>query len=108
MLSNLLINAAKYSGSGGEIVLQVELEPEWLRFRVQDNGIGIASEMIERVFEMFTQVESDRARSQLGRVIVSLVSQSDHPQSSNNHPFLSLRFPGFHNFSKQAIIQEWS
>jgi PAS domain S-box-containing protein len=63
MLSNVLINAAKYSGSGGEIVLSVELEPKWLKFRVQDNGIGVASDMLERIFEMFTQLENDRARS---------------------------------------------
>jgi two-component system CheB/CheR fusion protein len=63
MLSNLLINAAKYSGSGAEIVLSVELTSDCLRFRVRDKGIGITSEMLGRIFEMFTQVENDRARS---------------------------------------------
>jgi CheY-like chemotaxis protein/two-component sensor histidine kinase len=63
MLSNLLINAAKYSGTGSEIVLNVELEPDFLLFRVQDKGIGIAAEMLGRIFEMFTQVEKDRVRS---------------------------------------------
>jgi len=63
MLSNLLINAAKYSGSGAEIVLSVELASDCLKFRVQDTGIGIASDMLGRIFDMFTQVENDRARS---------------------------------------------
>jgi two-component system CheB/CheR fusion protein len=63
MLSNLLINAAKYSGPGSEIVLGVELETDRLRFRVQDNGIGIAPDMLDRIFDMFTQVEQDRTRS---------------------------------------------
>jgi PAS domain S-box-containing protein len=63
MLSNLLINAAKYSGSGAEIALSVEHDSNRLKFRVRDNGIGIASEMLGRIFEMFTQVENDRARS---------------------------------------------
>jgi PAS domain S-box-containing protein len=63
MLSNLLINAAKYSGMGCEIVLQVELEPDFLVFRVQDTGIGIAPDMLASIFEMFTQVEKDRVRS---------------------------------------------
>jgi PAS domain S-box-containing protein len=63
MLSNLLINAAKYSESGGEIVLSVELESDFVKFRVQDNGIGIAPDMLGRIFEMFTQVENDRTRS---------------------------------------------
>jgi PAS domain S-box-containing protein len=63
MLSNLLINAAKYSGTGFEIDLKVELEPDFLLFRVQDVGIGIAPDMLGRIFEMFTQVEKDRVRS---------------------------------------------
>jgi CheY-like chemotaxis protein len=63
MLSNLLINAAKYSGSGAEIVLSAELASDHLNFRVQDAGIGIASNMLSRIFEMFTQVENDRTRS---------------------------------------------
>jgi PAS domain S-box-containing protein len=66
MLSNLLINAAKYSGSGAEITLGVELDSDWLRFRVRDNGIGITSDMLSKIFEMFTQVANDRARSEGG------------------------------------------
>lgn len=63
MLSNLLINAAKYSGSGAEIVLSVELQGSFLKFKVKDNGIGIAADMLRRIFEMFTQVENDHVRS---------------------------------------------
>jgi len=63
MLSNLLINAAKYSDAGSEIVVEVELETDSLLFRVKDTGLGIASDMLGRIFEMFTQVEKDRVRS---------------------------------------------
>jgi signal transduction histidine kinase len=63
MLSNLLINAAKYSDAGSEIVVEVELEIDSLLFRVKDTGLGIASDMLGRIFEMFTQVEKDRVRS---------------------------------------------
>ena len=63
MLSNLLINAAKYSEFGREILVNVEMECDCLRFRVQDKGIGIASDKLDTVFEMFTQVEQDRTRS---------------------------------------------
>ena len=66
MLSNLLINAAKYSGAGAEIALGVELDLNWIRFRVRDSGIGIASDMLGKVFEMFAQVENDRVRSEGG------------------------------------------
>jgi PAS domain S-box-containing protein len=63
MLSNLLINAAKYSGSGADIVLKVELASDCLTLSVQDSGIGIAPDMLGKIFEMFTQVENDRAHS---------------------------------------------
>jgi len=63
MLSNLLINAAKYSSVGGEIFLTVEVDEDLLRFRVKDHGIGIASDMLARIFEMFAQVDDDRKRS---------------------------------------------
>lgn len=66
MLSNLLINAAKYSAAGSEIELAAELEPDWLRFIVRDRGVGIAPDMLSKIFEIFAQVETDSARPQNG------------------------------------------
>jgi len=63
MLSNLLINAAKYSAPGTEISVNVANEGDSLEFSVRDQGIGIAADMLTRIFEMFTQIELDRARS---------------------------------------------
>jgi CheY-like chemotaxis protein len=58
MLSNLVINAAKYSAPGSEIELEAELEPDWLRFRVRDGGVGIAPDMLSKIFEIFAQVRT--------------------------------------------------
>jgi len=68
ILSNLLNNAAKYSGQNGRISLSAELEGGSVVVTVRDSGIGIAPEMLSRVFEMFVQVDNrlERAEGGLG------------------------------------------
>jgi PAS domain S-box-containing protein len=66
ILWNLLNNAAKYTDPGGRIELIVERDGETVALRVRDNGIGIAPEMLPRVFDMFVQAERRLDRSQGG------------------------------------------
>ncbi len=66
ILVNLHTNAAKYTEPGGRIGLSAEREGSWVMVRVQDGGIGIAPEMLPRVFDLFIQVDSSRERSQGG------------------------------------------
>lgn len=54
-VSNLLSNAAKYTPTGGHVALSVR-DDEGVRIAVQDDGIGIAPESLDRVFELFAQV----------------------------------------------------
>jgi PAS domain S-box-containing protein len=61
-VGNILANAAKYTNPGGEITLGWRLESESLVIFVRDTGVGLAPEMCEKVFEMFTQVEPDTGR----------------------------------------------
>lgn len=63
---NLLTNAAKYTAKGGRISLTASEEGQGFLVQVRDNGEGIASEMLPRLFEMFTQVESSILRSRGG------------------------------------------
>jgi PAS domain S-box-containing protein len=67
-LDNLITNAAKYSDPGGLISIAAEASGDKLRIRVKDAGIGIPRHMLERVFDMFTQVDRslERSRSGLG------------------------------------------
>jgi signal transduction histidine kinase/DNA-binding response OmpR family regulator len=69
VLANLLSNAAKYTDEGGQIQLSIDdSEPPWVLLRVRDNGIGISPEMVQSIFELFTQATRslDRAQGGLG------------------------------------------
>ena len=68
VLSNLLTNAAKYTPQGGDICLAVERRARDVLIVVRDNGIGIAPELLPRVFDLFTQGDAapDRAGGGLG------------------------------------------
>jgi signal transduction histidine kinase/DNA-binding response OmpR family regulator len=68
VLSNLLNNAAKYTPRGGSIWLSLAQEGDDAVFRVRDSGIGIPGHMLDKVFDMFIQVEDslDRAQGGLG------------------------------------------
>jgi PAS domain S-box-containing protein len=67
-VDNLLTNAAKYSEAGGHITLTVSSADGAVEIRVRDRGIGIPPHMLDRIFEMFTQVDRrlERTRGGLG------------------------------------------
>jgi two-component system, chemotaxis family, CheB/CheR fusion protein len=61
ILLNLLGNAVKYTRRGS-IVLTVREQGDSIAFEIRDTGIGIAPEHMERIFELFHQVEDGTAR----------------------------------------------
>jgi PAS domain S-box-containing protein len=63
---NLLTNAAKYTPDGGHIVLSVQREGDDGVLKVRDTGVGIAPELLPRIFDLFTQAERSLDRSQGG------------------------------------------
>ncbi len=66
IVGNLLINAAKYTPPGGKIELITKAEGRTALIRVRDNGIGIAPEMLQKIFGLFTQLDSSNTRAQGG------------------------------------------
>ena len=58
VVSNLLTNAAKYTLEGGNIWLSAAREEGVATIRIRDNGVGIAKDMLSRVFDLFAQIES--------------------------------------------------
>jgi len=62
---NLIDNAIKYTSQGGKIVVALFEQQDQLTVTVEDNGIGIPEEHLNRVFERFYRVDKARSR-QLG------------------------------------------
>ena len=76
VVANLLNNAAKYTDAGGRISLVAERDGGEAVIRVRDNGIGIAPEMMPKLFEMFAQAEESVGRSRGGLGIGLALSRS--------------------------------
>jgi PAS domain S-box-containing protein len=66
VFANLLANAARYTNEGGRITLSGTVQDAEIVVRVRDTGIGIAPEMLPRIFELFTQVDPAEGRTQGG------------------------------------------
>ncbi len=60
---NLLTNAAKYTDRGGTIRLDADTDDSEVRIRVRDDGVGLASDMLDRIFEPFMQVRQENVYS---------------------------------------------
>jgi len=58
VFSNLLSNAAKYTHDGGNIWVRATTEDTDAVVRIEDNGIGIAPDMLLHIFELFAQVRT--------------------------------------------------
>lgn len=66
VISNLLSNSIKYTQEGGIINLWFEELPNEIKFVVEDNGIGIEKEHLERVFERFYRIKHSENERQDG------------------------------------------
>ncbi|HKW91231.1 MAG TPA: ATP-binding protein [Methylomirabilota bacterium] len=62
ILGNLLNNAHKYTPAGGSIWVTLEAEPERAVVTVRDDGIGVASDKLETIFDLFAQASTPSAR----------------------------------------------
>jgi signal transduction histidine kinase len=63
ILTNLLVNAATYTATGGRIRVRIAREGAQALLEVSDDGHGIAPESLPRVFDLFFQAESTADRS---------------------------------------------
>jgi PAS domain S-box-containing protein len=63
VIGNLLSNACKFTDRGGCIQLAVERDGGRAVVRVRDNGVGIAADQLQRIFDMFVQVDTSLERS---------------------------------------------
>jgi CheY-like chemotaxis protein/nitrogen-specific signal transduction histidine kinase len=65
-ICNLVVNAAKFTPEGGTIDIEVSSEGGFAVFSVTDNGLGIQPDMLESIFDLFTQDSVSLARTKGG------------------------------------------
>lgn len=65
-LGNLLHNACKFTGKGGNVWLDVRRDGDQVELRVRDSGIGISSDQLPRIFDLFVQGDLSLERSSGG------------------------------------------
>lgn len=78
---NLLSNAVKYTPAGGEVRLRSRMTDNEALIDVQDNGLGIPEEDMNRLFERFFRVERNNkaaAGTGLGLALVRYIVHSIH------------------------------
>jgi len=79
IFTNLLTNAARYTPPGGRILFVAQRDGDELEVSVTDTGIGIPPDMLERIFDMFTQVDRPAERSEgglgIGLMLVKRLSE---------------------------------
>ena len=75
-VANILTNAAKYTDPGGRIHIRLQEQEGMAVLSVQDNGLGIATDLLPTIFDLFVQSERslDRAQGGLG-IGLSVVRQ---------------------------------
>ena len=80
VFDNLLQNALKFTDTGGTITVRMQEEGEYIRVQVQDTGIGIPAEQLNRIFDRFYQVDGTPTRrfggTGLGLAIVKQIVET--------------------------------
>ncbi|TCI44126.1 HAMP domain-containing protein [Exiguobacterium sp. SH3S2] len=62
LMSNLLSNAVKYSPRGGKITVELAHHDQSISIKVKDQGIGIPSDALDRLFDKFYRVDNSDSR----------------------------------------------
>jgi signal transduction histidine kinase len=58
ILFNLLTNASKFTGDGGEISIEASLKGNYIQIRISDNGIGISRDDLNMIFDKFYKTKT--------------------------------------------------
>jgi two-component system cell cycle sensor histidine kinase PleC len=76
ILMNLLSNAVKFTPRGGRIAMTAAEDDKFVTVSIEDNGIGIAEDDLERILAPFEQVEQHHSRSHRGAGLGLAISKA--------------------------------
>jgi signal transduction histidine kinase len=76
ILTNLLVNALRYTPAPGRVEVAVSREKTKVAFRVSDTGVGLSPEQLAHIFERFYRVDKSRSRAFGGSGIGLTIAQS--------------------------------
>ncbi len=85
VLRNLLDNAAKYGGADQPVRVAVARQGQWAAIEVRDQGIGLAAEEREKIFQKFYRVGEEMVRQTEGTWPGSLLGARAGPSSGWQH-----------------------
>lgn len=66
IILNIISNSIKFTGKGGEILVNIKDEDDGITVSIKDNGIGIPEEKLDSIFERFSQVDKSLSRDKEG------------------------------------------
>ncbi len=82
LVANLIVNAIQYTPAEGKVTVILDRSDNYVSLQVKDTGIGIPQTEIDRIFDRFYRVNSDRSRntggSGLGLAIAKAIVRSHH------------------------------
>jgi histidine kinase len=76
ILTNLLVNALRYTPAPGRVEVAVSREEDKVAFRITDSGVGLTPEELAHIFERFYRVDKSRSRAFGGSGIGLTIAQS--------------------------------
>ncbi len=91
VLLNLVINAVQATPDGGQILLRADRDGDWVRIEVEDEGVGIPPEDIERVFDPFFTTRSSGTGLGLS-IAYQIVSQHGGHIAARRNPDRGMTF----------------
>ncbi|WP_337017302.1 ATP-binding protein, partial [Oceanobacillus massiliensis] len=82
VIDNIITNAIKYSPEGGDIRMKLDIKRHYLLVSIQDQGMGIAYDKLEKIFERFYRADKARTRklggTGLGLAITKELVETHH------------------------------
>jgi signal transduction histidine kinase len=92
-IRNLLSNAMKFTNEAGHIWVELTQDQGYAILKVRDDGIGIPTDQLDRIFELFVQVDSSRMRLRDG-LGLGLTLVKDFVEKQNGHIQVHSAGPG--------------